>query len=65
MEEFRDKVRELLDKFALSDGHHANEWAHIKQVVGKVLVHKKGLIATQLSVLEALVFNVDENIHPW
>ena len=23
------------------------------------------LIATRLSVLEALVFKVDENIHPW
>jgi len=26
---------------------------------------KQGLIATTLSVLEALVFKVDENIHPW
>ena len=26
---------------------------------------KQGLIATQLSVLEALVVKVDENIHPW
>ena len=26
---------------------------------------KQGLIATPLSVLEALVFKVDENIHPW
>ena len=26
---------------------------------------KQGLIATMLSVLEALVFKVDENIHPW
>ena len=42
MEELRDKVKELLDKFALVDGHHANEWrAHMKQVVGKVLAHKK------------------------
>ena len=26
---------------------------------------KQGLIATRLSVLEALVIKVDENIHPW
>ena len=26
---------------------------------------KQGLIATQLSVLEAFVIKVDENIHPW
>jgi len=26
---------------------------------------KQGLIATRLSVLEVLVFKVDENIHPW
>ena len=26
---------------------------------------KQGLIATRLSVLEALVFKVDENIHTW
>ena len=27
--------------------------------------NKQGLIAIQLSVLEALVIKVDENIHPW
>ena len=26
---------------------------------------KQGLIATRLSVLEALVFKIDANIHPW
>jgi len=26
---------------------------------------KQGLIATRLSVLEALVVKVDKNIHPW
>ena len=26
---------------------------------------KQWLIATQLSVLEALVIKIDENIHPW
>ena len=28
-------------------------------------INKQGLIATQLSVLEALVIKIDENIHPW
>ena len=28
-------------------------------------MEKQGLIAITLSVLEALVFKVDENIHPW
>ena len=30
-----------------------------------LLQRKQGLIATPLSVLEALVFKVDENNHPW
>ena len=42
MEEFRDKVKEFQDKFASVDGHHTIEWkSNIKQVVGKVLAHKK------------------------
>ena len=35
-----------------------------RRVVRKVKM-KLGLIATQLSVLKALVFKVNENIHPW
>ena len=30
-----------------------------------ILITKQGLIATQLSVLEALVIKIDETIHPW
>ena len=42
MEEFRDKVKELQDNFASVDGHHTIEWkSNMKQVVGKVLAHKK------------------------
>ena len=30
-----------------------------------IQILKQGLIAKRLSVLEALVIKVDENIHPW
>ena len=35
------------------------------RIITRVCVIKQGLIATRLSVLEALIFKVDENIHPW
>ena len=39
---------------------------NLVQEIGNIQdFNKQGLIATQLSVLEALVFKVDENIHPW
>ena len=54
-------------KYSRMGSEEDNEtgWYVLSYVQVMSHVHKQGLIAKQLSVLEALIFKVDENIHPW